>query len=78
MVSGQVSPTRIVDQWTSQTEDGTQVTYRIASTSILGFVYSAAWADREASVNAPQGPLTRARIEALFAESVQETSVQME
>lgn len=77
MVSQQASPTRIVDEWTGHTADGTRVTYRIIATTMQGFVYSAVWNDHTVSVNAPQGPLTKASIEALFAESIRRDSVRV-
>jgi hypothetical protein len=40
MACQSVSPTRIVDKWTCETDNGTQVTYRIIASSIPGFVYS--------------------------------------
>jgi hypothetical protein len=47
MVSQQVSPMRLVDEWTCETTNGTRVTYSIIASVIPGFVYSAVWAGRK-------------------------------
>jgi len=41
MVSQQVSPVQILDEWTCKTANGTRVTYSIIASTIPGFVYSA-------------------------------------
>jgi hypothetical protein len=64
---------QIIDKWKSQTLDGTTVTYTIIGTQDSGYVYSVDCKGRSVRVDAPQGPLTRERIEALFADSVSET-----
>jgi len=70
MISNAARQVRVVDQWTARTPDGSDVTYRILESLTAGFVYSADGKACSVSVTASQGPLTRDKIEALFADSV--------
>jgi len=60
----------ILDEWKAETPDGTTVRYSIIGTQASGFVYSATSCSRSLRVSAPQGPLSRDRVEALFADTV--------
>lgn len=64
---------RTIDKWKSRTLDGTTVTYTIVGTEDSGFVYSVDCSARSIRVTAPEGPLNRERVEALFADSVKQT-----
>lgn len=70
MSSCAVDAVRIVDEWKSETPNGTTVTYSIIGTNDSGFVYAASSCARSVRVTAPQGPLGRNSVEALFADSV--------
>jgi len=73
MLNQAANPDRIIDEWTSRTLDGTNVTYAVIGTHDSGFVYSADCRARSVKITAPQGPLDRERVEALFADSVNDT-----
>jgi hypothetical protein len=68
------SEAQTVDEWNERTSDGRCVSYRISGNHNSGFVYSAAVNARSVTVVAPQGPLTRDKVESLFAESLYITS----
>jgi hypothetical protein len=59
-----------IDEWTERKFDGRSVSYRIMGNHTVGFIYSAATGGRSVSVLAPQGPLSRDKVESLFAESL--------
>jgi hypothetical protein len=59
-----------IDEWTELMADGRNVSYRIAGNDKAGFIYSAVMGVRSISVVATQGPLTRDKVESLFARLV--------
>jgi len=59
-----------IDEWTEPMANGRNVSYRIAGNDRAGFIYSAAMGVRSISVVATQGPLTRDKVESLFARIV--------
>jgi hypothetical protein len=64
-----------IDEWTERKSDGRSVSYRIAGNHTAGFIYSATTGVKSISVAAPQGPLTRDKVESLFAGSTNSDQV---
>jgi hypothetical protein len=56
-----------IDEWTVRRSDGQPVRYRIAGNNRVGFFYSAAVGVKRISVVTTQSPLTRDKVESLFA-----------